>query len=163
MRNSISQSIKIILVILVALNLGEDHKTVANIRKRNAFTLSVPSIDTLKESDFFGIVSANKMNDKFERSGLHAVKSEKVDAPIITEYPLTMECTVEKFEDEPYGLRILGRIINTLADESVLDEKGNVDAEKLHTFAFDQMQNGYYAVEKKVGKAWNAGAELMKK
>lgn len=163
MRNSISQSIKIILVILVALNLGEDHKTVANIRKRNAFTLSVPSIDTLKESDFFGIASANKMNDKFERSGLHAVKSEKVDAPIITEYPLTMECTVEKFEDEPYGLRILGRIINTLADESVLDEKGNVDAEKLHTFAFDQMQNGYYAVGKKVGKAWNAGAELMKK
>lgn len=79
------------------------------------------------------------------------------------EYPLTMECTVERFEDEPSGLRILGRIVNTLADESVLDEKGKVDAGKLHAFAFDQMRNGYYAVDQKVGQAWNAGAGLMKK
>lgn len=148
---------------MVALNLEADHKTVANLRKRKAFTLAVPGAETLKESDFFGIATANKVSDKFERSGLHAVKSEKVDAPVITEYLLTMECTVEKFEDEPYGLRVLGRIVNTLADESVLDEKGKVDAGKLHAFAFDQMRNGYYAVDKKIGQAWNAGAELMKK
>lgn len=148
---------------MVALNLEADHKTVANIRKRKAFTLAVPSVETLKESDFFGIATANKVSDKFARSGLHAVKSDKVDAPVITEYPLTMECTVERFEDEPYGLRILGRIVNTLADESVLDEKGKVDAGKLHAFAFDQMRNGYYAVDQKVGQAWNAGAGLMKK
>lgn len=148
---------------MVALNLEADHKTVANIRKRKAFTLAVPSVETLKESDFFGIATANKVSDKFARSGLHAVKSDKVDAPVITEYPLTMECTVERFEDEPYGLRILGRIVNTLADESVLDEKGKVDAGKLHAFAFDQMRNGYYAVDQKVGQAWNAGAGLMKR
>lgn len=148
---------------MVALNLEADHKTVANLRKRKAFTLAVPGTDTLKESDYFGLASGNKVNDKFERSGLHAVKSDKVDAPVITEYPLTMECTVEKFEDEPYGLRILGRIVNTLADESVLDELGRVDAGKLHAFAFDQMRNGYYAVDQKIGQAWNAGAELLKK
>lgn len=130
---------------MVALNLEASHKTVANLRKRKAFTLAISGIDTIKESDFFGIVSANKVADKFEKSGLHAVKSDKVDAPIITEYPLIMECTVEKFEDEPYGLRILGRIVNTLADEAVLDEKGRVDASKLHAFAFDQMKNDYYA------------------
>lgn len=148
---------------MVALNLEADHKTVANLRNRKAFTLAVPSAETIKESDFFGIATANKMDDKFARSGLHAVKSDKVDAPVITEYPLTMECTVEKFEDEPYGLRVLGRIVNTLADESVLDENGKVDAGKLHAFAFDQMQNGYYAVDRKIGRAWNAGAGLMKK
>lgn len=148
---------------MVALNLEADHKTVANLRKRKAFTLAVPSIETMKESDFFGIASANKMANKFAKSGLHAVKSDNVDAPVITEYPLTMECTVEKFEDEPYGLRILGRIKNTLADESVLDEKGNVDAGKLHAFAFDQMRNGYYAVTEKVGQAWHAGVSFMKK
>lgn len=147
----------------VALNLAADHKTVANLRRRKAFTLAVPSVETLEASDFFGIASGNKMADKFERSGLHAVKSEKVDAPVITEYPLTLECTVEKFEDEPYGLRILGKIVNTLADESVLDEKGRVDAGKLHAFAFDQMRNGYYAVTKKAGQAWNSGAKFMKK
>lgn len=148
---------------MVALNLETDHKTVANLRNRKSFTLAVPGAETIKESDFFGIATANKMNDKFARSGLHAVKIGKVDAPVITEYPLTMECTVEKFEDEPYGLRVLGRIVNTLADESVLDENDKVDAGKLHAFAFDQMQNGFYAVDRKIGKAWNAGVGLMKK
>ncbi len=148
---------------MVALNLEEDHKTVANIRARKAFTLAVPGADTLRESDFLGIASSNKMADKFARTGLHAVKSGRVDAPVIEEYPLTLECTVEKIEQEPYGLRILGRIVNVLADEKVLDEKGRIDAGKLGAFAFDQMQNGYYAIGEKVGQAWNSGADLMKK
>ncbi len=148
---------------MVALNLEEDHKTVANIRARKAFTLAVPGTDTLRESDFLGIASSNKMADKFARTGLHAVKSGRVDAPVIEEYPLTLECTVEKIEQEPYGLRILGRIVNVLADEKVLDEKGRIDAGKLGAFAFDQMQNGYYAIGEKVGQAWNSGADLMKK
>ncbi len=148
---------------MVALNLEEDHKTVANIRARKAFTLAVPGTDTLRESDFLGIASSNKMADKFARTGLHAVKNGRVDAPVIEEYPLTLECTVEKIEQEPYGLRILGRIVNVLADEKVLDEKGRIDAGKLGAFAFDQMQNGYYAIGEKVGQAWNSGADLMKK
>lgn len=147
---------------MVALNLAADHKTVANLRARKAFTLAIPGVDTLKESDFLGIASGNKMPDKFARTGLHAVKSEKVDAPVIEEYPVTLECTVEKFEDEPYGQRVLGRIVNVLADEKTLDEKGKIDAGKIGAFAFDQVHNGYYAIGEKVGQAWNAGAELMK-
>lgn len=148
---------------MVALNLEADHKTVANLKARNAFTLAVPGTDTLAESDFFGIASANKVSDKFARSGLHAVKSAQVDAPIIEEYPVTLECVVERMEEEPYGLRVLGRIVNVLADECVLDENGKIDAGKLHAFAFDQMQNGYYAIGEKVGQAWHSGAPLMKK
>ena len=147
---------------MVALNLEEDHKTVANLKARKAFTLSVPGTDTIKESDFFGIASANKVADKFARSGLHAEKSSRVDAPIVTEYPLTLECEVVEFQQQPYGLRVLGKIVNVLADEKVLDEKGKIDAAKLNAFAFDQMRNGYYALGELVGKAWNAGAPLMK-
>lgn len=147
---------------MVALNLSADHKTVANLKARKAFTLAIPGVDTLKESDFLGIASANKMPDKFARTGLHAVKSEKVDAPVIEEYPVTLECTVERFEDEPYGLRVLGRIVNVLADEKTLDEKGKIDAGKINAFVFDQMRNGYYAIGEKVGQAWNAGAGFMK-
>lgn len=147
---------------MVALNLEADHKTVANIKARGAFTLAVPGTDTLKESDFFGIASSNTMADKFVRSGLHATKSERVDAPVIEEYPLTLECLVEKIEEEPYGLRILGRIENVLADEAILDEKGKIDAGKIHAFIFDQMRNGYYSVGEKVGQAWKSGADLMK-
>lgn len=148
---------------MVALNLEEDHKTVANIKKRKAFTLAVPGTDTLKESDFLGIATSNKMADKFERTGLHAVKSERVDAPVITEYPVTLECEVVEMQTQPYGLRVLGKIVNVIADEKVLDNKGNIDAGKLNAFAFDQMQNGYYAIGEKVGQAWHSGADLMKK
>ena len=147
---------------MVALNLEADHKTVANIRARKAFTLAIPGTDTMKESDFFGIATGNKMKDKFERSGLHAVKSSRVDAPVITEYPVTLECEAVEFQDQPYGLRILGRIVNVIADEKVLDEKGRIDAGKIHAFAFDQMQNGYYAIGEKVGQAWHSGVEFLK-
>ena len=148
---------------MVALNLEAAHKTVQNIEKRHAFTLAVPGTDTLKESDFLGIATANKMPDKFQRTGLHAVKSANVDAPVITEYPVTLECEVVEMQDQPYGLRILGKIVNVAADERVLDDAGKIDAGKLHAFVFDQMQNGYYAIGEKVGQAWHSGAELMKK
>lgn len=102
------------------------------------------------------------MADKFERSGLHAIKSERVDAPIISEYPLTMECTVVEMQEQPYGLRILGKIERVLADEKVLDASGKIDVKKLNAFAFDQMQYGYYAIGEKVGQAWQSGKEWMK-
>ena len=148
---------------MVALNLESDHKTVANLQLRKAFTLSVPGTDTLRESDFLGIASSNKMPDKFERTGLHAAKSERVDAPVITEYPLTLECEVVQMQSQPYGLRVLGKIVNVIADEKILDDSGKIDAGKIHAFAFDQMKNGYYAVGEKVGQAWQSGADLMKK
>ena len=148
---------------MVALNLEADHKTVANIKARGAFTLAVPGADTLEASDYLGIATANKTADKFARTGLHAVKSQRVDAPVIEEYPVTLECTVEKMEDEPYGLRVLGRIVNVLADEKVLDENGKIDAGKINAFAFDQMQNGYYGIGEKIGQAWKSGAGLVKK
>lgn len=148
---------------MVALNLEEDHKTVANLKTRKAFTLAVPGVDTLEASDFLGIASSNQMADKFERSGLHATKSNRVDAPVITEYPLTLECEVVEMQDQPYGLRVLGKIVNVIANEKILDEKGKIDAGKIQAFAFDQMQNGYYGIGDKVGKAWNSGAYLMKK
>ena len=146
---------------MVALNLEADHKTVANLRARGAFTLAVPGRDTMEASDYLGIVSGNKEPDKFRRTGLHAVKSARVDAPVIQEYPLTLECVVERMEEEPYGLRVLGRIVNVLAEENVLDDKGRVDAGKLDTFLFDQMRNGYYAVGQVVGKAWHSGAGFI--
>ncbi len=148
---------------MVALNLEEDHKTVANLKARKAFTLAVPGVDTLEASDFLGIASSNQMADKFERSDLHATKSNRVDAPVITEYPLTLECEVVEMQDQPYGLRVLGKIVNVIADEKILDEKGKIDAGKIQAFAFDQMQNDYYGIGDKVGKAWNSGAYLMKK
>lgn len=148
---------------MVALNIDEDHKTSANIKARGAFTLSIADIPHIEAADFFGIATGNKMEDKFERSGLHAVKSGRVDAPIVEEFPLTLECKVVECQHTAYGFRVLGEIVNVLADEKVLDEKGKVIPEKLNAFVFDQCRSGYYAVGEKVGQAWQTGAKLMRK
>ena len=147
---------------MVSLNIGEEHKTSENIKKTKAFTLSIADIDHLEAADFFGIATGNKMDDKFERSGLTAIKSEKVNAPIVAEFPLTLECEVVECKNEVYGFHVLGRIVGVLAEESVLDEKNKVDPKKLNAFVFDQFQHGYYAIGEKVGQAWRSGAKLMK-
>ena len=147
---------------MVALNLDEDHKTSENIKARGAFTLSIADVPHIEAADFFGIATGNKMADKFARSGLHAVKSEKVDAPVVEEFPLTLECRVVECQHTVYGFRVLGEIVGTLAEERVLDEKGKVDPRRLNAFVFDQFQSGYYAIGEKVGQAWHTGAGLMK-
>lgn len=147
---------------MVTLNISESHKTSQNIKNRMAFTLSIADIDHIEAADFFGIATGNKMNDKFERSGLHAEKSSRVDAPVITDFPITLECKVKELQHSDSGFRVVGEIINVLADEKVLDEKGRVDPTKLNAFVFDQFQSGYYAIGEKVGQAWKTGANLMK-
>ena len=148
---------------MVSLNISEGHKTSENIKKRGAFTVSIADIPHMEAADFFGIATGNKMEDKFERSGLTAVKSQKVDAPVVQEFPLTLECRVVEDKMEVYGHHVIGEIVGVLADEAVLDEKGKVDPAKLTAFVFDQFQNGYYAIGEKVGQAWRTGAPLMKK
>ena len=147
---------------MVSLNIDADHKTAKNIKKRGAFTLSIADVPHIQAADFFGIASGNKMEDKFARSGLTTVKSEKVDAPVVQEFPLTLECKVVEDKMEVYGHHVLGEIVGVLADESVLDETGKVDASKLNAFVFDQFRSGYYAIGEKVGQAWHTGAPLMK-
>lgn len=147
---------------MVSLNIGEDHKTSENIKKRGAFTLSIADIPHMEAADFFGIATGNKMPDKFERSGLTAIRSQKVDAPIVDEFPLTLECKVVETKIEVYGFHVIGEIVGVLADTSVLDESGKVDPARLNAFVFDQFQNGYYAIGQKVGQAWSAGVLLMK-
>ncbi len=147
---------------MVSLNIDTDHKTAKNIKKRGAFTLSIADVPHIQAADFFGIASGNKMEDKFARSGLTVVKSEKVDAPVVQEFPLTLECKVVEDKMEVYGHHVLGEIVGVLADESVLDETGKVDASKLNAFVFDQFRSGYYAIGEKVGQAWHTGAPLMK-
>ncbi|MBQ1399850.1 MAG: flavin oxidoreductase, partial [Lachnospiraceae bacterium] len=112
---------------------------------------------------FFGIASGNKMDDKFERTGYHAVKSDKVHAPIIEEFPLVMECELLEFLESEHVHGIVGKIVNVKAEEAVLNDQGKVDPEKLHALIFDQFLHGYYTTGAKAGTAWNAGAALMKK
>ena len=147
---------------MVALNITETHRTAQNIKERGAFTISIADVPHIEAADFFGIASGNAMPDKFERSGLHAVKSDRVDAPVVEEFPVTLECKVAEIRRDKFGFRVVGEIVNVLADDRVLDENGKIDPLRLNAFVFDQFQNGYYGIGKKVGQAWNSGSGLMK-
>ena len=147
----------------IALNLATERKTLKNIHARKAFTVALADEAHVKEADFLGTASGNVMTDKFERTGLHAHKSAHVDAPVIEEFPVTMECRLEEVRECFGEQRVVGTIVNVLAEERVLDEKGKVDAGKLNAIMFDQFRNTYYTAGKEIAKAWRVGAELMKK
>lgn len=131
------------------------HKTTDNLELKKAFTVAFATKDTEKISDYFGMVSGNK-EDKIAKTGVHVVKSEHVDAPIIEEYPLTLECKVESFEDGT----LIGDIVNVTCDEKYLDENGKPDVEKMGIIAFDMASNSYRIVGDVVGKAFKDGLEL---
>lgn len=138
----------------ITISLGE-HKTTDNLRIRRAFTVSMATEDQVIPCDYVGIESANKVPDKFARAGFHATKSEFVDAPLIDELPLALECTVKSFED---GI-LIGEIVNISADESVITD-GKVDITKVKPISFDPFGNAYYGVGAKAGNAFKDGASL---
>lgn len=146
----------------IALVLDEEHKTTKNIKKVKAFTVSIADKAHIDGADFFGIASGNKMPDKFAKSGYHAEKSAFVNAPVITEFPVTLECELAEIVDTENLYAVIGKIVNVSADEKVLSENGKIDPMKLNALIFDQFQSGYYVATEKVGQAWNAGKEMMK-
>ena len=128
------------------------HKTTDNLEKTGAFTVSFADERTVAESDFFGLVSGNKVPDKVAKAGFTITPSPNVDAPIINEYPLTLECKVVSFED---GM-LIGEVINQSADESILTD-GKVDLAKLKPIVFDAAGMCYRALGEVVGQAWGSG------
>ncbi|GFI02229.1 MAG: flavin reductase family protein [Lachnospiraceae bacterium] len=145
----------------VALNLTETHKTVKNIKKRGAFTVSIADAAHVVEADYFGVESGNKVSNKFENSGLTAAKSEIVDAPIINEFPLCLECEFIEYQDSEYGCGVIGRVVNVTADEKVLVD-GKIDMSLVNAIAFDPYTHGYYKVGERVGEAFRDGLQLKK-
>ncbi|WP_336160269.1 flavin reductase family protein [Fusobacterium polymorphum] len=143
----------------VSLSIAREHKTMENILLKKAFTISLATKSTKDIADYFGIVSGNKV-DKIEKSGVHIVKSKNIDAPIIEEFPLTLECKVIDIQEELGDYRVVAEIINTLADERVLNEKGEIDVDKLELITFDSITNSYHILGEKVGQAFKDGAKI---
>lgn len=145
----------------VALVLSESHKTVKNIKERKAFTVSIADAAHVVEADYFGVESGNRVPDKFARSGLTADKAETVDAPVINEFPICLECEFIEYQDNEYGCGVIGKVVNVVADEKVLVD-GKIDMSLVNAIAFDPYTHGYYQVTKRVGEAFHDGMQLKK-
>lgn len=145
----------------VVLNLSEGHKTVKNIKARGAFTVSIADAAHVVEADYFGVESGNKVPDKFARSGMTASRAEAVDAPVINEFPICLECEFVEYQSGEYGCGVIGKVVNVTADESVM-ANGNVDISLVNAIAFDPYTRGYYKVTERVGEAFKDGLQLKK-
>ena len=128
------------------------HKTTENLEKTDAFTVSFADIHTVAESDYFGLVSGKDVPDKVAKVGFSVTPSPNVDAPIINEYPLTLECKVVSWAD---GI-LVGEVVNMSADERILTD-GKIDLAKLQPIVFDAASMSYRAIGEVVGQAWGAG------
>lgn len=141
----------------VILCLSAGHKTTKNIKAKGAFTVSFATADTVVACDYVGITSANTTSDKMEKAGFHTVKSEFVDAPIIEELPMTLECKLVKIGEDGH---IIGEVVNVSVDEKILGDDGLVSPEKLGAITFDPVHNTYLKLGEKVGNAFSDGKKL---
>ena len=142
----------------ITVCIDSTHKTAENLMARKAFTVSMATASQVAACDYVGIVSGTKEPDKFARAGFHATKSAFVDAPLIDELPMALECEVISYD--PESCRLVGRIVNVCADESVLGENGKVDTAKLAPITFDPMNNRYLVLGESVGRAFHDGLLL---
>ena len=142
----------------ITICISAGHKTTANILSKKAFTVSMATAEYVTACDYVGIVSGNKVPNKFARAGFHASKSEFVDAPLIEELPMAVECKLISYNPETCCL--IGEIVNVSADESVLNETGKVDPRKLKPITFDPMNNAYLVLGEKVGNAFKDGTAM---
>lgn len=133
------------------------HKTTDNLLKTKAFTVSVADVEHLAACDYVGLVSANKEPNKMEKAGFTTVKSEFVNAPVINELLLTLECELKQVID---GSKFIGEIKNVSIDESVLGDDGELDLNKFSPITYDTVHYGYYRLGEKVGTAFSDGAKL---
>ena len=142
----------------ISMCLSAGHKTVKNILARKAFTVSMADAAHVVECDYVGVVSGNDVPDKLPKAGFHTSKSEFVDAPLIDELAMAVECRLISYD--PESCRLVGEIVNVSVDESVLTADGKVDVAKLAPIVFDPMNNAYHQLGEKVGNAFKDGLQL---
>ena len=142
----------------VSVCISENHKTTENILVKKAFTVSMGTADQVVACDYVGIVSGNDEPEKMKKAGFHTVKSAFVDAPVIEELPMTLECKLISYDPETDYL--FGEVVNVSADEAILGADGNIDIAKLRPIIFDGVHSAYHVIGEKVGNAFADGAQL---
>jgi len=139
----------------ISVCVSEFNRTLKNILETGAFTVSPATADFVEECDYLGLASGNDVSDKLAVVGFTTLRSEFVNAPVIEQLPMTLECRLISYDEE--HCRLVGEIVNVSAEESVLNEKGMVDVGMLRPICYDGMNHEYHVLGEKVGDAFAAG------
>ena len=145
----------------IMISIGA-HATTENLARCADFTVAFATVNTMVASDFVGIASARKDPQKMLKAGWTAVKAENVDAPVFTDFPMTMECRIlRKIDESEEGYYIVAEIVNILVDEKYLGEDGKPDVSKMGLITYEPVSHGYVALGERVGNAFADGKKLM--
>ena len=142
----------------VSICIDKSHKTVENILNNKEFTVSMADVKNVIPADFVGIVSANDIPDKLQKTGWHIERAQSVNAPLIKELPLCLECQLESYNSETEIC--VGKVVNVSVDESILSADGKIDLNKFKPICYDCGTHGYYALGERVGNAFSDGLKL---
>lgn len=142
----------------ISICIDPSHKTAENLKLKKAFTVSMADAAHVAACDYVGIVSGNKEPSKLEKSGFTVTKSEFVDAPVINELPMCLECSVISYDDSTGAM--VADIINVSAEESVLTD-GKIDPAKMEPITYDPVNHKYIKLGAVVGNAFSDGKKLM--
>lgn len=146
----------------LALCIGPRSKTHENISKRKGFTVALVNQKLMAAVDYFGTVSGHVVADKFVRTGLHASKSCYVNAPVIENSPVVYECELIEFVQKGRFTTVLATVKNILADESVINASGQIDALKTGMLLYDPFSTNYISLKEIVGKPWSEGKKYIR-
>ena len=137
------------------------HATTENLDRCGEFTVAFATKDTMVASDFVGIVSGKNDPEKMQKTGWTAIKSEHVNAPVFTEFPMTLECRIlRKIDETKDGYNLIAEIVNILVDEAYLAEDGKPDVEKMQLISYEPVHHGYLVMGERVGNAFADGKRL---
>lgn len=142
----------------ISICVSNDHKTTENILATGAFTVSIADAANVIPADYVGVVSGNKVPDKVQKAGWHAIKSTFVNAPLFEELPMALECKLISYDQE--SCRLVGEIVNVSAEESILGEDGKIDLAKFKPITYDPVHHTYRTLGEVVGKAFSDGLKL---
>ena len=142
----------------IFLAIAHDHKTTENILSRKAFAVHMADAAHVAQCDYMGLVSGKDVPNKIAKAGFRCEKSEFIDAPIITELPLAVECTLISYDKESEIM--IGKIVNVSADESIIGENGKIDPSMLRPITYDPANQSYIVIGEKVGNAFCDGLTL---
>ena len=144
----------------ISICVSDDHKTTANVLARGAFTVSIADVENLVAADYVGLTSGFDTPDKIERAGWHAIKSERVDAPLFAELPMALECRLKSYDAD--ACHLVGEIVDVSVDDRILATDGKIDLTKFHPITYDSYRHDYVALGAAVGKAFSSGLKLKR-
>ncbi len=144
----------------IMISMGA-HATTDNLNACGDFTVAFATVQTLVAADFVGITSAKSTLNKIEKTGWNVEKAQHVNAPVFTDFPMTLECRIkQKLDESKTGCYIVAEIINILVDEQYLAQDGKPDVEKMNLITFDPVHNNYIKLGNKAGNAFADGKKL---